>query len=489
MLHAALKKAGFLPGGGSRRTMSQIRVLLVGAGGREHALGEALHRSEAQLYVAAPTVNPGLKRRATEYFNVSVEDGASITARARQVGAQLAVLGPDAAVASGVGDTLRAAGIPTVGPGREAAQIESSKAFAREFLARNGIQETPRFRIVRSAGDVEAAMADFGDTPLVVKPSGLTGGKGVLVAGVDFASTEEGRKLAKDLLQSTGQPVVLEERLEGEEFSLMAFVDGARVYPMPLVKDYKRALDGDLGGNTGGMGSFSTRDHLLPYVTASDRDQAVSVMERTVSAMRKEGLDYRGVLYGGFMATAHGPVLLEYNARFGDPEALNVLTVYDGTDFAPLLLSLAEGHLRTTFLQFRRRATVVKYLAPPGYGASPSPGGTLTVDEATLARNAITLYYGSVTPGPKPGTVVMGTSRAIALVGEASSLREALGRVEEGLASVRGDYAMRRDIATAIDLKKRTTHMESLRGGTRAKAPGKAENHTRSGPQPPQVFG
>ncbi|MCL4324835.1 MAG: phosphoribosylamine--glycine ligase [Candidatus Thermoplasmatota archaeon] len=468
--------------------MAGMKVLLVGSGGREHAIGEALRRSEAEVFVAAPTVNPGLHRLAREYRTLPVDDGEAITQWAKACRVSLAVLGPDASVAAGVADNLRAAGIPTVGPGKDGARMESSKAFAREFLDRHGIRETPQFQIVKSPGEIEGALSSFAETGFVLKPSWLTAGKGVLVGGVDFQTPTEGRQLASQMLaEGKGAPLVVEEKLDGEEFSLMAFVDGKHVYPMPLVKDYKRALDGDLGGNTGGMGSFSTRDHLLPYVSSADRDTSVALLERTVTALQKEGIDYRGILYAGFMMTRRGPLILEFNARFGDPEALNVLTLYNGTDFAPLLLSLAEGNLNRTFLDFRLRASVVKYLVPPGYGSHPTSGGILEIDEAALARNAISLYYGSVTPGPHPGSVVLGTSRAIALVAEASALREALVRVEDGIRCVKGTFDLRHDIATAIDLKKRTSHMDTVRATTPT-TPGGVANLTRSGPQPPSVF-
>lgn len=463
-----------------------MRVLLVGAGGREHAIGETLKRSEADIFVAAPTVNPGLKRIAREYAKFRVEDGEAISAWGKRAGAEVAVLGPDAAVAAGVADQLRKAGIPTVGPGAEAAKIEASKAYARAFLEKHGIMECPAYKMVKTADELESAVRAFPEGQFVVKPSGLTGGKGVVVGGRDFKTSEEGSKFARAILaEGKGAPVVLEELLEGEEFSLMAFVDGKHSHPMPLVQDYKRAFDGDQGGNTGGMGSYSVRDWLLPFVSTDDYNDAAAIMERTVSALREEGLEYRGILYGGFMLTKSGPRVLEFNARFGDPECLNLLTIYDSTDFSDLMLGIATGSANPAHITFRKRATVVKYLVPPGYGSAPQSGGVLEVDEGAIKAAGTTLYYSSVTPGDAPDRVVMGTSRAVALVGEGSALKDALARVDDVLHCVKGTYSMRHDIASAIDVKKRVDHMRSLRPG-KNQAP--AVNHTRSGPQPPTVF-
>lgn len=465
--------------------MSSTKVLIVGAGGREHALGAALARSEAQVFVAAPTPHPGLKRLSRGYKTLRVEDGAGLAAWARQIGAGLAVLGPDAAVASGVADSLRAAGVPAVGPGASAARIESSKAFARDLMARHSIPGLPKFRSVRSAEEIAPALAVTGE-PFVVKPSWLTAGKGVWVQGVDFATREEGTAYAKRLFaEGRGEPVVLEERLEGEEFSLMAFVDGKTVHPMPVVQDYKRALEGDKGGNTGGMGSYSLRDGRLPFLSEADLTEAVDILQRTVSAMREEGLEYRGILYGGFMATRQGVHVIEFNARFGDPEALNVLTVFDGTDFSELLAGVAGGHVDPVHVRFRKRATVVKYLVPPGYGSSPKPGGILTLSPDLYLEEGVTLYYGSVTPGPKENQVVMGTSRGLALVGEGSALKDAYARVEEAVKHVQGTFEMRHDIANAVDVARRTDHVRTLRGlGPKLKE----LNRTRSGPEPPHAF-
>jgi phosphoribosylamine--glycine ligase len=456
----------------------------VGTGGREHALGEALARSEAPLYVAGAWKNPGLARLAKDYLLVAPTEGERIAhwARARQM--ELAVVGPDAAVAAGVADQLRAQGIVTVGPGAQAARLESSKAFQREFMVRHGLPGVPRHVVVTREEDLPRAVASLGG-PYVVKPDGLTAGKGVWVQGPDFTEAAEGEAYAARVLRSGGRSVVLEERLDGEEFSFMAFVDGHRLAPMPLVQDYKRALEGNRGPNTGGMGSYSERDHLLPFVPRDDRDAAFSILQRTVEALRSDGMEYRGILYGGFLLTRDGPMVLEFNVRFGDPEALNALTLFDGTDLADLLYGVGSGNMDPAHAGFRLRATVVKYLAPPGYPSQPRPGGTLTVDLEALTDLAVTPYYASATPGPAPGQVIMGSSRALALVGESSARHDADARVEEALSHVKGVYQVRHDVAGVADVAARVAHLERLRGIP----PFASErNPTRSGPNPPPIF-
>ncbi|HYA54423.1 MAG TPA: phosphoribosylamine--glycine ligase, partial [Thermoplasmata archaeon] len=318
-----------------------MRFLVVGGGAREHAIGLALHRAGSDLLVASSNANPGLDRLARASVRLDPTNAAKVTAFAKESRAEAAVIGPEAALAAGVADALRAAGVPTVGPDKAAAQIESSKLFCRELLERHAIGGQPRFAAPASVDDVAAAVAGF-TGPFVVKPVGLTSGKGVWVQGSDFTDPKEGAAYAKSILVQ-GQRVLLEEKLEGEEFSQMAFVTDSGVYPMPAVQDFKRALEGDRGGNTGGMGSYSQRDHLLPFLPAADRDRAIELIEKTAAALRAEGFSFRGVLYGGFMMTADGPKLLEFNARFGDPEGINVLSLYEPGDFEKVLYGVATG--------------------------------------------------------------------------------------------------------------------------------------------------
>jgi phosphoribosylamine---glycine ligase len=435
------------------------RWLLVGGGAREHAIATALARAQAELCVASPNANPGLDRLARSTVRLRPDETEKIVAFARKEHVDAAVIGPEAPLIGGLADALRGADIPTVGPGRSTARLEGSKAFCRELLARHGVDAQPRFAVLLSADSVDREVAAFA-RPFVVKPSGLTAGKGVWVQGSDFTDPKEGAAYAKSLLVQ-GATTLLEEKLEGEEFSLMAFVTDDGLRPMPAVQDFKRALEGDQGPNTGGMGSYSQRDHLLPFLSPGDRDRALEVLEATVAALRQEGLPYRGVLYGGFMLTAQGPRLLEFNVRFGDPEGINALTLYEEGDFSGLLLGIADGHLDPNLVRFRRRSTVVRYLVPPGYGSRAVPGGLLELEEAKVEAAGVHVLYGSVDVAG-PGVVRLGTSRGVALVGEASAIHEAAARIESALRHVRGTYYVRHDIGTQADLARRWEHMRQL---------------------------
>jgi phosphoribosylamine---glycine ligase len=436
-----------------------MKFLVVGGGAREHAIALTLTRAEAEVVVASANANPGLDRLAVATARVDSNDDAKVVAfaRAQRVGG--AVIGPEAPLAAGVSDALRAAEIPTVGPSRDAARIESSKLFCREFLQRHGIDVSPRWSAPTSVEEVDRAVAGFSG-PFVVKPSGLTAGKGVWVQGSDFTESREGATYAKSILIQGGR-VLLEEKLDGEEFSLMAFVTDSGVYPMPAVQDYKRALEGNLGGNTGGMGSYSQRDHSLPFLSMTERDRAIDILRRTADALRADGLPYRGILYGGFMLTARGPVLIEYNARFGDPEGINALTLYEEGDFADLMLGVATGRLDPNLVQFRQRATVVKYVVPPGYGDRPRAGGVIELDVPAIEAEGVHVMYGSV-EAAGPAEVRFSSSRGVALVGEASAIHEAATRVEHALHHIRGDFYVRHDIGTKEDLQRHVEHMRQI---------------------------
>jgi phosphoribosylamine--glycine ligase len=439
-----------------------MRVLIVGGGAREHALGQTLAIAGAEIYAFAPHENPGLSALARGFELGPPEDPEKVVAFARRRRIGLAVIGPESPLAAGVSDALRAAEVPVFGPSRAAAQIESSKRFCRELLARHHVDAGPKWAVLERPEAAEEAIRSIGG-PCVLKPIALTSGKGVAVQGPDFPGPEEGAALARRLLASPAgrDGLLVEERLEGEEFSLMAFVADGAVVPMPAVQDYKRALEGDTGPNTGGMGSYSQRDHLLPFLSAAHRDRALEVVRAVAEALRADGTPFRGVLYGGFMLTAQGPKLLEFNARFGDPEAMNVLSLYEPGQFQDLLYAIATGELPSDLVRFRLRATVAKYIVPVGYGAAPEVGSVVEYDAPAIEDAGVHLYFGSVEPAGA-GKVRFTSSRGLALVGEASAVWEASERVDAAAKFVRGRFYLRHDIGTREDLSRRVEHLRQL---------------------------
>jgi phosphoribosylamine--glycine ligase len=256
--------------------------------------------------------------------------------------------------------------------------------------------------------------------------------------------------------RSLNGDVVLEERLLGEEFTLQAFVDGKHLVPMPLVQDHKRAFEGDTGPNTGGMGSYSMPDHTLPFVSKKDYMRALAIMQSVVAAMERTGSPYKGILYGQFMNTAQGPKVIEFNARFGDPEAMNVLSLLS-SDLSEIVCRIVEGSLAPSQVSFKSRATVCKYLVPEGYPDAPHAGDRITLPEEPQAL----LYYANVEKSDS-GALLTQTSRTLAYVGLGETLEEAERNAEQAASGVRGAVRYRRDIGTRTLLDRRIAHMKEL---------------------------
>jgi phosphoribosylamine--glycine ligase len=323
--------------------------------------------------------------------------------------------------------------------------VETSKHFTRELMRRHGIPGQVDYQYFADAAALRAFL-QTADRDFALKPVGLTGGKGVKVMGVQLASVAEAIAYGEEVI-ATGiggvAGVIVEERLVGEEFTLQTFVDGASVLPMPLVQDYKRAFEGDQGPNTGSMGSYSQPDGLLPFLGERESDQALDILRRVVHALGQEGSPYRGIMYGQFMLTADGVRLVEINARFGDPEAANVLPLLE-TDFVDVCTALTRGALRDCAPRFAQQATVCKYVTPPGYGVQPRAGVPLRLDEAAIAALGVRVYFARV--DEQDGAYLTTTSRAIALVGIAATVAAAEAAVERALAHVHGEYHVRHDI-------------------------------------------
>ncbi len=438
-------------------------VLMIGSGAREHAIAATLARSpqSPDLLCFSGARNPGIERLCRCYAMGSVTDGDVIAGFGKDQGATLAVIGPEAPLAAGVADALWNAGIPTVGPKRSLARIESSKSFARDLIAKYEIPGNPVFQRFESGPETsqqtEALLHEFGEK-YVIKDDGLAGGKGVKVFGDHLHSMHESLAFCRELIDA-GHSFVIEEKMEGEEFSLLSFTDGTTLRHMPPVQDHKRALEGDRGPNTGGMGSYSGADGLLPFLTASDVLEAQAINERTVAALREEcGEPYRGVLYGGFMATQHGVRLVEYNARFGDPEALNLLMLLD-TDLLSIFRAITDDTLQSLHTAFLPEASVCKYLVSEGYPDAPRKGDAVSLPDYLLPGVSIFLSAVDV----RAGELIATGSRTVAVVARGKTIAAAEELCERFVSIIPGPFFHRRDIGTAEALARRVQHMRSLR--------------------------
>ncbi|WP_277552610.1 phosphoribosylamine--glycine ligase [Halobaculum limi] len=423
-------------------------VLLVGGGGREHAIARSL-ADDVTLYACASNRNPGIASLAAGFETVGERDADAIVAYAEDVGADLAVIGPESALEAGVADALDDAGVYTFGPRAEEARIETDKAFQREFLDEHDIPGNADFATF-DAAEAAAEYVENYDGDVAVKPVGLTGGKGVRVTG-DQLTTEAA---VEYILDAEWDEWVIEERLIGEEFTVQAFVANGEVRTTPAVQDHKRAYEGDEGPNTGGMGSYTDTGMTLPFMTDADYEAAVDTIEAVVDALP----DYKGVLYGQFMLGADGPKVVEFNARFGDPEAMNTLPVLD-TPFLDVLTAARDGDALPD-LAFAEEATVCKYAVPAGYPVEPEAGARIEVDESSVG-DAL-LYYASV--DQREDGLYTTTSRSFAVVGRGDSIADAEAKAESALSMVEEGFHVRHDIGTAELVQSRIDHMAELRG-------------------------
>jgi len=429
-----------------------MKVLVVGGGGREHAIAIALSRhGNAEIYSVMGKKNPGIAKLAREVFLHAETDVEEVISFAKKVGVTLAVIGPEAPLEKGLADALWKVGIPTVGPRQKAARIETDKGFCRNLMHIHNIPGCPTYKICETPEEAAEYIRSY-NGELAVKPTGLTGGKGVKVMGeqVDRDGAIEYALTLKN------QAIILEERLHGEEFTLMAFVDGKNLVPMPLVQDHKRAFVGDVGPNTGGMGSYSLETHKFPFVTDKDYAEAFSIMQKTVAALAADGCPYQGILYGQFMNTRDGPKVIEFNARFGDPEAMNVLSILE-SDFTVIADHITKGTLSPDDVKFKQVATVCKYIVPEGYPEKPHAGDSITVG----SMDGTLLYFANVVE--EDGVLKTITSRTMAFVGIGKNLEEAEALAEAACSHVSGNIRYRSDIGTAELFAKRINHMNELR--------------------------
>lgn len=433
-----------------------MHVLLVGNGAREHAIAEAITRSprKPKLYAYMKANNPGIAALAEKVQLGDYKAFDAVATFAKDV--DFAVIGPEDPLEAGIVDYLEEHGVPCFGPKQDLAQLETSKSFTRELFKKYKIPGAPQFKTCFSESEAREFLEKLGAN-YVIKADGLQGGKGVKLSGEHLKNSAEALAYAAECIRKDGR-VVIEEKFVGEEFSIMSFCDGRTVKDSQPSQDHKRAFDGDCGPNTGGMGSYST-GRLLPFLTEEDIGQAHEITVRAAKALRDQvGEEYKGIMYGGFMATANGVRLVEYNARFGDPEAMNVLPLLE-SDFVEACEAVINGNLEDVELRFSEKASVCKYVVPEGYPTNPVKGEKIEIAGTPKAR----VYYASV--DKRADGIYMSSSRALAFVGIAPTLAEAEKIAQSDISKVRGRIAYRKDIGTKALVEKRVRHMRELRKG------------------------
>ena len=434
------------------------KILVLGSGAREHSIIKAIERSSRpnEVFCVASNMNPGIASQCSDFIIDDFNNAEIVTKYAIQNDISLAIVGPENPLQKGVADALWNAKIKVVGPKKEPAQIETSKAFTRNLLKKYKIPGGPKYKIFNSMVGVISFLKELGDN-YVVKFDGLAGGKGVKVSGDHLTSHEDALQYCEELINKNHE-FVIEEKFIGEEFSLMSFCDGKNLKHMPAVQDHKRAYENDLGPNTGGMGTYSDADHSLPFLQNEEIQKAQDINQATANAIMKEfGYGFKGVLYGGFMATKYGVKLIEYNARFGDPEAMNVLSILE-TDFIDICDGITQGTLDQIDVRFKNKATVCKYAVPEGYPEKPIKGAKIDLSKI---EDQESLFYASV--DIVNGDLIEAGSRTVAVVGVDETIEKAEKLAQREISKIKGPLFYRRDIGTKKLIQEKTKHMESLR--------------------------
>lgn len=441
------------------------KIIVIGNGGREHAICYALHNSpqKPEIWNIATAINPGIKNLGVNIKVVpDVDDFEVLKSIINESGAKMVIPGSEERLEKGVSDFCHSLGIQCFGPIKSNSQLETSKSWTRNILRDNGVADAcPDYLVSTDLSDNKRKefFAKW-NGQIVVKADGLLGGKGVLVAGDHFTSFEEADEFARKSIEKFGR-VVLEEKLIGIEFSLLSVVDGDTVLDFRTCQDHKRVGLGDTGPQTGGMGVISDEKGSLPFLTQQDIDLAHDITLRSMKAVEGEtGEKFIGIMYGGFIVTKAGVQLIEYNVRFGDPEALNILSTLQ-TDFVEICEAACNRELnQIPKLEFEPLATVQKYLCAPGYPDSPKKGVQIELPPSHDEIKVRIFHAGSK---EENGQLISTGGRVIGVVGLGANLAEANTNCEEFIANTHSDLFHRSDIGTTELTTSRTTFLNSLR--------------------------
>ena len=404
-----------------------MNILLIGSGGREHALAQAIAASRLCDRLLTAPGNPGTAQHGTNVA-VDVADHAAVIALCRREAIDFVVVGPEAPLVAGIVDDLAAAGIKAFGPSRAAAQLEGSKAFTKELAREFGIP-TAAFRRFTDPAAAKAYVRDEG-APIVIKADGLAAGKGVVVA----ATVEEAEAAVDDMLGGSlgeaGAELVIEECLVGEEASFFALCDGNGAVPLGTAQDHKRAFDGDEGPNTGGMGAYSPAPILTAQIEA---DVMERIVRPTLDGMRQRGTPFTGILYAGLMLTPDGPKLIEYNVRFGDPEA-EVILPRMRTDILAAMVAAQEGSLGTTAISFSDFAALAVVMAARGYPGAVEKGSAIRGVDDVESRELVTVFHAGT--AIREDTLVANGGRVLAITALAPTIGEAQAKAYEAVRAI-----------------------------------------------------
>lgn len=439
-----------------------MKVLIVGNGGRESAFAWKLSEDNNKIFAVIQHKNPSI----IEYVNCSggefiignILDGKLIADYATEKNIELAFINSDSPLEAGVVDALLKAGVKTVGPDRLSSEIEWNKSFAMKLFQEVIPDYTPRYWIAESQDMIETIFSQVikDNISIVVKPQGLTGGKGVKVMGEHLANFEEAKQYAIEVLSNkigNSETVIIGEKLEGKEFTMQVITDGNIIIPPPITYDHPYRYDFDKGPGTGGMGSFTDIQYELPFMKKNDYDTCINIIQKIINGIEKTGRQFNGVLNPGFFLTKKGIRIMEVNARCGDPESMNIMLLID-VSLSTLLSKIFTKTLTQKDVRFKREASVVKYLVTPEYANGKGKQYKFFLDKEKIINSGVQVFFSAAEETEKKHIYqTVGNSRVVALATTDKNISAATQKIENAIANfVRGQLEHRRDIGTSEEL-------------------------------------
>ena len=435
-----------------------MKIMVVGHGGREHAIALALAHSSyhPELIAFMSYKNPGVEKLCSKVIFGEMRNVDNIVSSAWDNKVDMVMVGPEEPLIFGVIDHIIKKGIPCIGPQQNLAKLEGDKSYLREIISRSVPDANPVYKICNNTDDIKAFLKSF--INVAVKPLGLTGGKGVKVTGAHLHNQSAVIAYANEIINKENK-VLLEEKLDGEEFSLMAFSDGSHLIPMPLAQDAKYAYEEDKGPMTGGMGAYTQADHLLPFINRNTYEKSFEILQKVINEVQEENEEYyHGIVYGQFMLTAKGPKLIEVNVRFGDPEAINVLSLIRN-DLVDVLMKVALSLLSQ--VEFAHLASVCKYLVPIGYPETNPKPMQIKIDEKIFKEESTQLIYAGAES--VNGFIQTTGARFAAVLANRVTIEAAERAVEHTIERMQlKGFRHRKDIATIELINKRINHLQMV---------------------------